>query len=379
MQVTGSSNATSTFGTGTRIDVETTGSLGGIFQASVSGDLTTVFGANSQMNVTNTGLTFLGSTAISQLTTSGIASTILGSGVHIISSGNTFAEGVFQRSLGNSFVLGENSSITSEAEGEGRGLRQTNSAPSTTNSAFIHANSRISVTAGTDAFGIQQETDTGTNTIQFGPNGQISTSADTEAFGIEQTNDTGDSHAVFGSGTKLNVFSATFDAFALSQRHTTSGDLTSVFGTGARITVGGNEAKFINQRTPDGSASANIGAGAQINVTGVGVAIAVDQVSDANTFILGENSVINVEAGSISFGLSQDSLNPTATNKIIIGANSRINVSGAGDSFGIASEADGALSSSIIVNKGAEINASGIEAPALIPSEIISIFKTTAG
>ncbi len=361
LQLTQSSNTTSTFGSGTHIDVESTGSSLGVNQsANISGDLTIVFENDGQVDVRSTSLLFLSSTAISQFTPLGSASIILGSGVHITSSGNAVATGVEQRSPENRFVLGEDSSITVASEFFGFGLEQLTDASSGTNSAVLHDNSRISLASENSALGIRQETITGTNTLEFRSNGELSVVGDQTASGAFQLIRNGNNEAEFGSNTRIDVDAGLFMATGIAQNASITGDLAILFGVGTRINVDGvGSSEGLVQRTASGLATMIFGSDTHVNSTSDGASTGILQVSDDSGFVLGELSSINVVAGTDGYGLQQAPSFATNSNSAIIHANSRINVQAGENGWGILSWATIANSSFLTLGHGVEIHVTG--------------------
>ncbi len=241
-----------------------------------------------------------------------------------------------------------------------------------------------------EAYGIFQFNDTGENNIQFGPNGRVFTNGNGLAFGIVQVGTATDGFSEFGANTLIQADALAGDALGFVQVGIDSGDLTSIFGTGARVTAtatgdaiaisqessvgfvstslgagaritanGAGDGIGIQQETSSGPARTILGANTQINTSGGSFSSAVYQESTDNYFVLGENSIINVRAGVIGFGLIQDGNAVPTTSRAIIGANSRINVVSADEAIGIFSEGEGTTSSFLIVEQGAEIAVRG--------------------
>ncbi|GHB41677.1 hypothetical protein GCM10007094_33930 [Pseudovibrio japonicus] len=404
VQFSQGNSTTATFGTGTHIEVESSGNSTGIGQTvSFGGDATVVFEGDARIDVRSTSAIFLVSTAISQITTSGSASAILGSDVHITSSGNAIAEGVSQLSFDNSFELGERSTITVTATGDGVGVEQFDVFfPGTDSTSVLHANSSISVTAGDEATGIyseanngssnitlyegvsitatgdsttrgivqtstdsdntitlenatisaisnsssvraiDQSTDVGNNTLDVGSNAQISAQGDGPvAYGIDQFTIQGDINNTFGSGNQITAEGNNVTA-AINQRVGDSGDITNVFGDNTRIEATGNlTVTGVSQRTSSGFVSTTFGNDTTLNISLSNRAIGVIQDSQDNSFVLGENSTIHVQANSRANGLLQGSAFVSNDgNSALIHDNSHINIIAGDIALGIEQEAD---------------------------------------
>ena len=218
------------------------------------------------------------------------------------------------------------------------------------------------ITATSDdviARGIEQLVITNRNVINFGSNARLSVDGDTGAFGIIQSSVSGDSDAVFAAGTRLDVSSFAFTT-AVQQGSSGSGDLTSVFGDNVHINVKGTGATTaVLQTTSSGSASLTFGSGTYIKVIGGNSPGAIRQLSSDNSFILGQNSIIDVTTGGNQFGLNQQPRDTFNRNRAVIQANSRISVVAGLDATGILSTATAPVTSSLTLEHGVEIFASG--------------------
>ncbi len=211
-----------------------------------------------------------------------------------------------------------------------------------------------------DTVGILQDTDSGTNTLQFGANGRISVLGASVATGIDQANSTGDINNLFGSGTQIDVEALLGDAAAIRQDVAISGDASNVFGANARITAKSTSDAFgIAQDVTSGVARTVFGSGAFIRIQAGAGGIGILQDSGDNRFGLGQNSVISVEAADFGLGLLQEPSDAGGRNQAILQAGSRINVTAGLVAFGILSDAAAPVTSSLTLEPGAQVSSTG--------------------
>ena len=223
-------------------------------------------------------------------------------------------------------------------------------------------NATINVTTNDeDGIGIRQENTIGDNMVQFGTNGSIIINSDENSAAIEQAQvpgSTGNSSIVLGAGSRIQMESLETTR-AMQQFTFGTGDTTIAIGDDARIDMTGRfgQAQGITQVSIGGSASTTIGSGAVINITGGSTAWGMIQLSNANDFALGANSIVNVTSTTAdASGFQQGSLSGDSTSTI--GANSQINIRAAGNALGLLSNPDG-TSSSLTLEQGTSVFVSG--------------------